>query len=133
MRIIVQRQSYLRHIPADNHLKQWAKLALENESGGADITLRIVNKKESAALNKTYRQKSGATNVLSFVYTLKPVCGDIVLCAPLIREKKTWVHLVMHGILHLRGYDHANSTDAQIMEEAEIRLLKKTGVENPYL
>jgi probable rRNA maturation factor len=136
--IIIQRLSHLRHIPDDNILLHWIKSVLNNKiinkkNNQIDITVRIVNKKESAELNKLYRQKSGPTNVLSFVYSIKPVCGDIVLCAPIIREEKTWAHLVIHGILHLLGYDHIKIRDAKIMESLEIKLLKKLGFENPYL
>ena len=134
MTIIIQRISKLGHIPDDNILLQWIKLVLDNKRiNKSAITVRIVNKKESAELNKLYRQKSGPTNVLSFVYSIKPVCGDIVLCAPLIQEEKTWAHLVIHGILHLIGYDHIKIKDAKIMESLEIKLLKKIGFENPYL
>lgn len=101
----------------------------------------MINKKESALLNKTYRNKSGPTNVLSFVYDTNPVFGDIALCAPLITQQAKgqqksinahWAHLIVHGCLHLLGYDHIKKSDAIIMEKREIAILTQLGFNNPY-
>ena len=109
------------------------------ETSRADITLRIVGRTESQKLNKRFRKKNYATNVLSFPYGRGS--GDIVMCHPVIvreaREQgKTlrahYAHLVVHGILHLRGHDHLRKAEARRMERAEIRLLRRLGFDDPY-
>jgi len=99
------------------------------------VTLRIVGEREGRSLNRTFRKKDYATNVLSFQ------SGDVVLCHPVIRREaraqgKTvtahYAHLVVHGILHLRGYRHEKKRDAARMEAREIRLLRRAGFRNPY-
>jgi len=109
------------------------------EASRADITLRIVGRTESQKLNNRFRKKNYATNVLSFPYGRGS--GDIVLCHPVIvmeaREQgKTlrahYAHLVVHGILHLRGHDHRRKSDAARMERAEIRILRRLGFGDPY-
>jgi len=140
-KITLQRVSKLSSVPANRLLKKWLSAAINNRCKNADITLRIVNNRESALLNQTYRYKKGPTNVLSFVYETKPVCGDIVLCAPLIAkqakaQKKSialhWAHLIVHGILHLLGYDHHTKKQTAQMEKLEIKILQSLGFENPY-
>jgi probable rRNA maturation factor len=109
------------------------------ETSRADITLRIVGRTEGQKLNKRFRKKNYATNVLSFPYGRGS--GDIVLCHPVIareaREQgKTlrahYAHLVVHGVLHLRGHDHLRRSDAARMENAEIRILRRLGFGDPY-
>jgi len=124
MSIVVQQQSQLKHIPSEKNIIHWVKTTL-GKTRLEEITIRIVNKKESAFLNETYRHKTGPTNVLSFVYEEKPVLGDIVLCAPLIPDEATWKHLVVHGTLHLMGYDHIDDKEADIMESRETKILRK--------
>jgi probable rRNA maturation factor len=105
----------------------------------ADITIRIVGAREGRRLNRIYRHKNYATNVLSFPYARGK--GDLVLCHPVIaREARAqgktvaahYAHLVLHGLLHLRGYDHEKKREASRMERAEIRLLRRAGYRNPY-
>ena len=110
------------------------------------LGVRIVAARESAALNRRYRGKSGCTNVLSFPFeaptgTRSDMLGDLVICAPVVlREARVlrrpapahWAHMVVHGILHLRGYDHGNKKDAAVMERREARVLRALGVANPY-
>ena len=132
--LTLQRCSQHKSIPKNRQIDTWMRLILKKmRCTDVDITLRMVNPKESAALNAHYRQKTGATNVLSFVYESKPVWGDIVLCAPLIarqakQQKKSvsahWAHLIVHGCLHLLGYDHVKLKEAVKMERLEIKLLK---------
>jgi len=109
------------------------------EASRADITLRIVGRAESQKLNKRFRKKNYATNVLSFPYGRGS--GDIVMCHSVIareaREQgKTlrahYAHLVVHGILHLRGHDHLRRSAAARMEKAEIRILRRLGFGDPY-
>jgi len=133
MGIHIQRLSKLKTIPSNSTLLQWVQLTLGKDATKANITLRIINKKESAKLNEKYRHKSGPTNVLSFDYQHKPISGDVVFCAPLITSSQEWAHLVIHGLLHLKGYDHVKLKDAKVMEKKEVVLLKQLGFENPYL
>lgn len=133
-------------VPSRVKLESWAKAALTGHRQTAEITLRIVGEDESAELNKTYRRKKGPTNVLSFPFDPPPgiklpLLGDLVLCAPLIEKEaadqnKTltahWAHLVVHGTLHLLGYDHVKLKDAKVMEQMEIDILKNLGFDDPY-
>lgn len=130
-KISIQRLSKQKHIPTNKDILNWVTLAADI-ADIAEITIRIVNKTESARLNQLYRQKSGPTNVLSFDYQQHPLIGDIVLCAPLIHSRQRWAHLIIHGVLHLMGYDHIKSKEAAIMEKQEIILLKQLGFDNPY-
>ena len=132
-------------IPLDPSLRNWAKLAL-GDHGEACLTIRIVDEEESADLNRRFRFKEGATNVLSFEAEVPPqvdlpLLGDIVICAPLvateaIKQKKElqahWAHMVIHGVLHLIGFDHQSGADAAAMEAREIALLAKLGFPDPY-
>jgi probable rRNA maturation factor len=103
--------------------------------------LRVVGSAESKRLNFRYRKKKHATNVLSFQYQARPLAGDVVLCHPVIaRQAKAqgktlaahYAHLVVHGVLHLRGHDHLRKNDAARMEQTEIRLLRRLGFADPY-
>ncbi|MES2361212.1 MAG: rRNA maturation RNase YbeY [Pseudomonadota bacterium] len=119
---------------------RWIRHALEND---AEITVRIVDAEEGQALNRDYRQKDYATNVLTFDYTQAPVVtADLVLCAPVVAKeakenKKTlqahYAHLLVHGTLHAQGYDHeTGQQDAEEMEALEIKVLAGLGFKNPY-
>jgi probable rRNA maturation factor len=110
--------------------RRWARAA-----SGSSVTLRIVGEREGRRLNRTYRKKSRATNVLTFD------TGDVVLCHPVIRREARaqgksvaahYAHLVVHGILHLRGYDHEKKRDAARMEAREVRILRRAGIRDPY-
>jgi len=119
---------------------RWIRHALDTD---AEITVRIVDAEEGQALNRDYRRKDYATNVLTFDYTQAPVVtADLVLCAPVIAKEakenhKTlqnhYAHLLIHGILHAQGWDHETSeADAVAMEAHEIAILARVGVRNPY-
>lgn len=127
-------------LPARRLLRRWAAAALAND---AVVTLRFVDTAEGETLNRSYRRKSGPTNVLSFVYDDRPgiVHGDVVLCLPLLRQEaadqgKTLAahcaHLVVHGLLHLQGYDHRHADEAAGMEAREVAILATLGVADPY-
>jgi probable rRNA maturation factor len=132
-------------LPDDSRLTRWAALAWRAEEP-SEVTLRIVDREESAGLNGLYRHKTGPTNVLSFPFEGPPgihlpFAGDLVICAPVVEEEaraqgKTrpahWAHMVIHGMLHLQGFDHLIDEDAHIMESLEVRLLKELGFGNPY-
>ena len=128
-------------LPARGLLRRWAAAALAKQD--ADVTLRFVDAAEGESLNRSYRRKRGPTNVLSFVYDDRPgmVHGDVVLCLPLLRQEaadqgKTLAahcaHLVVHGMLHLQGYDHRRANEAATMEAREVAILAVLGVANPY-
>lgn len=119
---------------------RWIRHALQSD---AEITVRIVGAEEGQTLNRDYRSKDYATNVLTFDYTQEPVVtADLVLCAPVVEREarelgKTlqahYAHLLIHGTLHAQGYDHETSEqDAQEMEALETRLLAGLGYDNPY-
>ena len=118
---------------------RWLRHALQSD---AEITVRIVNAEEGQALNRDYRQKEGATNVLTFDYTQEPiVTADLVLCAPVVaaeakEQGKTleahYAHLLVHGALHAQGWDHDEDEDAQVMELRESEIMARLGFDNPY-
>ena len=120
---------------------RWLRAALQDD---AELTVRIVDASEGQALNRDYRQKDYATNVLTFEYGVDAdgvIMGDIVLCVPILQREareqhKTLLdhaaHLVVHGTLHALGYDHIETAEAQEMETLETRILKKMGIADPY-
>ncbi len=135
-------------LPSDAQLKRWVLMALGDALGTTELVIRIVEVAESAALNDTYCNKKAATNVLSFPFetpegiTPLPLLGDLVICATVVaREAEEqhkalhahWAHMVIHGVLHLLGYDHIEDDDAAVMEKLEIELLASLGYSDPYL
>lgn len=147
IRILVQRAS--KHdAPTTAQLRRFAKYALKNRMTSAELTIRLVDEEEITTLNTTYRHKNKPTNVLSFPFDMPdnvemdlPLLGDIVICSAVVdqeakeQNKPTeahWAHMVVHGTLHLLGYDHENDADADIMETQEINILQSLGFQNPY-
>ena len=120
-------------------VKKWIRHALQSD---AEITVRIVDAEEGQTLNREYRKKDYATNVLTFDYTQEPVVSaDLVLCAPVVAaeakdQKKTlqahYAHLIVHGTLHAQGWDHDLDEDAQVMELRETEIMARLGFKNPY-
>lgn len=137
----------LPDLPTKSDLKLWVTQALIGRREQAELVIRIVNEIEGAALNYQYRHKPGPTNVLSFPFTALPqvpifFIGDLIICATVVAEeaadqrktlKAHWAHIVIHGVLHLIGYDHDTTLHTQIMEELEQQILKKLGYPDPYL
>jgi len=125
--------------PTRPQFRRWAQAALE---GDAQVTLRLVDEEEGRALNRDYRGKDYATNVLTFVYDDLPhTAGDIALCPAVVEREareqgKTleahYAHLTVHGILHLQGYDHENDDEARAMEDRETQTVMKLGYPDPY-
>ena len=125
-------------VPSASLLRRYARMAVRSD---CDVTLRVVGSAESKRLNSRFRKKRYATNVLSFPYRARPLAGDVVLCHPVIAKEakaqgKTlaahYAHLVVHGLLHLRGHDHLRKSDAARMERMEIRILRRLGFGDPY-
>jgi probable rRNA maturation factor len=126
-------------LPTRRQIRIWVKAALLTD---VQVTLRLVGTNESRRLNRDFRGKDYATNVLTFAYPeIEPLSGDIVLCAPVVaREARTqrkgveahYAHLVVHGMLHLQGYDHENGDDAEVMETLEAEIVMKLGYADPY-
>lgn len=133
-------------VPSEEELQAWAQAAWLGQDA-SEVTVRIVDTDESQALNHQYRGRDKPTNVLSFPFEAPPgitvaLAGDLVICAPVVEDEAReqhkplsshWTHMVIHGMLHLQGYDHINDKDAEAMESLEIRLLSRFGIGNPYI
>lgn len=133
-------------LPDRASFERWAALALDGQRSEAELTLRVVDEAESQQLNAQYRGKDAPTNVLSFPADLPPelelpLLGDLVVCRQVVeRESREqnkaindhWAHMLIHGTLHLLGYDHINDADAEEMESLEIALMAQLGISNPY-
>lgn len=146
IKVDIQRATDDPEIPDNRKFRKWVKTALSDYNKDTELTIRIVDEDEGTELNRKWRKKKGPTNVLSFPYAdddgmAGDLLGDIIICAPVIRkeakeQKKTleshWAHMVIHGTLHLLGYDHIKPEDAGKMENLETRLLKSLGYANPY-
>jgi len=131
-------------LPPTSIIKDWIRLALKGHS--CSLNIKVVDEKEMTALHSSFKQKSYPTNVLSFPCTLPPALrknalGDIAICAPVIvKEAKEqrkllsahWAHMVIHGVLHLIGYNHEEEKEAQVMEKKEAQLLHTLGFPDPY-
>ena len=127
------------HLPTRQQFRRWLQSAVQQD---VRVVLRIVGKAEGRKLNKDFRGKDYATNVLTFVYgDTRPLSGDIIICAPVVatearQQRKElsahYAHLVIHAALHLQGYDHENEADAQTMEALETALLAKLRYADPY-
>lgn len=142
----VQRASEAEDLPSDKQLRSWARAALADIGGSHELTVRIVDAEESAALNADYRHKQGPTNVLSFPFEAPPglrtrLLGDLVVCAEVVQREAReqgkppqahWAHMIVHGVLHLRGFDHLTDSEAQVMETLETEILARLGYPNPY-
>ena len=136
----IQGQSQFEGLPARNTLVRWVLAALERD---AELTVRFVGAAEARKLNREYRGKDYATNVLTFDYARAPVVrADIVLCVPVIKreareQRKSFrqhlAHLTVHGVLHAQGHAHDRAGDARKMEAREIRILAELGIDDPYL
>lgn len=133
---------------SEEELTKLAALALRDEKKEAELTLRIVSPEEMTHLNHTYRKQNKTTNVLAFPSSLPesiildcPLLGDVIICPEVLLEESKqlnksleehWALIVLHGVLHLLGYDHIEDKDASIMQAIEIKLLAELGYANPY-
>lgn len=143
----IQQCSTCSHVPGREKVSRWAGAAFTAVSkDDGDVTIRIVDREEGAELNRRYRNGSRETNVLSFDYANDPHAppgqlGDIVICAPVVGDEASaqsksveahWAHMVVHGVLHLCGYDHQHDAAAAEMEALEAQVLKALGYPAPY-
>jgi probable rRNA maturation factor len=145
-----QNASSESDIPDQQQCLQWLEQFLPEFQQTSELTVRIVDEAESRELNHNYRDKDKPTNVLSFPFEVPehlpeeidfPLLGDLVICAQVVnreaqeQNKSTeahWAHMLLHGCLHLLGYDHIDDNEAEEMESLEIKILQKMGFENPY-
>jgi probable rRNA maturation factor len=150
--IDIQNPDEFDSLPAKDSIQTWCHAALQNDAQDYSLVIRFVGVGESTHLNSTYRHKHSATNVLSFTYDTADFVmeemdeptylGDLVLCEPLVKEEAVaqnkdliqhWAHLIIHGVLHLQGYDHIDDQSAEIMESLEVKILQQQGFANPYV
>ncbi len=143
---VIDKQTYS---PTDDQFQHWVDITLSEYESNTEIVIRVVDELEITHLNEQYRSKKGTTNILSFPFEIPvgpelehDLLGDLVICAVIVeREAKQqhkeleahWAHMVVHGVLHLLGFDHVEEYDAELMEAKEITILQKINIRNPYL
>ena len=137
----------LEGLPTEEQIVQWATAAVQLEGDEVEMTVRIVDEAESHELNLTYRGKDRPTNVLSFPFECPdevelPLLGDLVICRQVVEREAAeqgkplmahWAHMVVHGSLHLLGYDHIEDDEAEEMESLETQIMQGLGFDDPYL
>lgn len=142
----IQSASTSEDAPDEQSIKRWVGAVIDSNQGDTELSVRIVDEPEGKLLNETYRGTSGATNVLSFPFENQtpeplPLIGDIVVCAPIVEREAQqqnkdlnahWAHMIIHGVLHLLGYDHQNDSEAAVMEGLETEIMQKLGFPPPY-
>ncbi len=144
----IQKLTKIKKIPSNYQFKKWVNLVLATQKKEMELLVRITGPKEITKLNKLYRNKNKPTNVLSFPFEPIPgikeqsnFLGEVIICAQIVKQEakianKTttshFAHLTIHGVLHLIGFDHQNSTQANKMEKLEIKYMKLLGFNNPY-
>ena len=142
----IQMASASEEAPDPQSIERWIGAAIGDQRESTELSVRIVDAEEGQALNEQFRGCTGATNVLSFPFENEspeplPLIGDIVICAPVVakeaREQNKalnahWAHMMIHGVLHLLGYDHQNENDANLMESLETEIMQGLGFPPPY-
>lgn len=142
----LQIASEAADLPAESDIQVWLDAALASYQRNFELTIRIVDNSESQSLNHQYRGKDKPTNVLSFPFEVPEgieldLLGDLIICAPVVKAEASeqekpiiahWAHMVVHGCLHLLGFDHITEEEALEMETLEIDILAKLGFNNPY-
>ena len=148
LKLALQNASTATGLPTRAQIKKWAEATLQSDVANAEITFRIVDGEEGQTLNRDYRGKDYATNVLTFTFDEDlpdipglPLLGDIVLCAPVVAREAAeqgisleahYCHLAVHGVLHLQGYDHLEEDEAEAMEALEKQIVISLGYDDPY-
>ncbi len=142
----IQIISQSKQLPDQEQFQYWVDAVLKDESEDAEVVIRIVDEAEMIQFNEQYRDKKSSTNILSFPFEVPEgvdsnLLGDILVCAPVVEKEAHqqhkeldhhWAHMIVHGVLHLLGYDHVNDQDAEEMEMLEVKILKKIKIKNPY-
>ncbi|VXB29758.1 putative metal-dependent hydrolase [Pseudomonas sp. 8AS] len=143
----LQNASAASQLPSEAQFRRWCELALRQRTADSELTIRLVDEAEGRELNHSFRHKDYATNVLSFPADVPdglldiPLLGDLVICVPVVEREASeqgktseahWAHLVIHGCLHLLGYDHLEDEEAEEMEALERQLLAELGHPDPY-
>lgn len=133
-------------IPTQTQFQLWIDTVLKNIDDDIELVVRVIDEPEMIQYNEQYRHKQGATNILSFPFEVPDgidshLLGDLLVCAAVLEKESTeqnksladhWAHIIMHGVLHLLGYDHVNDDDAEEMELLEIQFLQTININNPY-
>jgi len=153
LQVLIENSCNTDSAPDNALIQQWSEAALHGAgrtNAELELSIRVVDSAEITELNQTYRHKNYATNVLSFPFELPPglpeeahpgILGDIAICAEVVAREATeqnkslpahWAHMVIHGTLHLLGYDHIEDDEAELMEQLEIRILNELGFADPY-
>ena len=144
--IDIQIASQSKKIPAQEQFQYWVDAILTNSTENSEIVIRIVDEPEMIQFNEQYRNKKGSTNILSFPFDMpvgikSDLLGDLLVCAPIVEKEALlqnkalehhWSHMIIHGVLHLLGYDHIDNDEAEEMEALEINILQTVNIENPY-
>ena len=146
----IQIVSQSKQLPKQEQFQYWVDAVLGDESqdqdSNSELVIRIVDEAEMTQFNEQYRDKKGSTNILSFPFEAPEgiasyLLGDLLVCAPVVEKEAQqqnkelehhWAHIIVHGVLHLLGYDHVDDQDAEEMEALEIKILKKIKIKNPY-
>lgn len=143
----VQFATERKGVPSAPEIRRCAEQALAGRVDDCELVVRVVGEAESAQLNRDFRGKSGPTNVLSFPFEApagvpSKLLGDLIVCAPVVRKEAReqqkaarahWAHMIVHGCLHLLGYDHQSDDQAREMEALEVEILGRLGVDDPYV
>jgi len=139
--VSVQNEVDVSHIPGESEFIAWAEAARQNQDLSIELNIRVVSKEEIRELNKVYRGRDKATNVLSFISSPPAGLADVVICADLVAEEAQefkkplqdrWAHMVVHGCLHVQGFDHEEAKERELMEAEERRILSQLQLSDPY-
>ncbi|MBO2579122.1 rRNA maturation RNase YbeY [Shewanella algae] len=146
LQLDLQLATEAQNLPSQSDFELWARTAIGNSMEQAELTIRLVDSEESQQLNRDYRGKDKPTNVLSFPFEAPPgitlpLLGDLVICVSVVENEAReqhkplqahWAHMVVHGCLHLLGYDHIEDAEAEEMESLETQLVESLGFTDPY-
>ena len=135
-----------KFLPSQDQFQYWIDSVLKEDSQDSEIVIRVVDEDEMTQFNEQYRNKTGSTNILSFPFDVpdaveSDLLGDLLVCAAVVEREAQqqdkilehhWAHMIVHGVLHLLGYDHIDDQDAEEMEALEVKILKTIKINNPY-
>jgi probable rRNA maturation factor len=135
-----------KKIPGQGDFQNWVDAVLTDQAIDSEVVIRVIDEQEMMQFNQQYRDKQGSTNILSFSFEAPEgvdniLLGDLLVCVPVVEREALqqnkplndhWAHMIIHGLLHLIGYDHIVDKDAEEMEALEIKILKSISIKNPY-